>query len=262
VRSEEGAKNNNNQVRKSQMQLDYLKLSELYASFLAALGGVSITILTLVLTLYPKRVVGNLSRFWVAALFVATISCFTGAHLMAETVAFISGSNNLLIGTHLSLLASVNIYVAAMLLIYAVVLLTAEYVRWISALAFLFVFLITLSWMYVTATTRFDPPDDLHAKGAAGWAIAIGGIIAIVMCAWALSRLSENWFLFASFLLPVCSAAFSFFYFVRIFRSQDRELSVWLYSFAIALPCMSLFGAGMGLVLRKKVPVAFSSCLW
>ncbi len=119
------------------MQLDYLRLSELYASFLAALGGVSITVLTLVLTLYPKPVVGNLSRFWVAALFVATISCFTGAHLMAETVAFISGSNeSSLVGARLSLLASVNIYVAAMLLIFAVVLLTAKHVKWISVLVF------------------------------------------------------------------------------------------------------------------------------
>jgi hypothetical protein len=142
-----------------------------------------------------------------------------------------------------------------MLLIFAVVLLTAQYARWISALAFLFVLLITLCWMYVTADSRFDPPI-LRAKRAAKWAIASGGIISIVMGAWALSRLYENWFLFAAFLLPVCSAAFSFFYFVGIFRSagifrsQDRQLNVWCYCFAIALPCLSLFGAGMGLVLR------------
>jgi hypothetical protein len=90
------------------MQVDYLKLSELYASFLAALGGVSITVLTLGLALSEKLV---LSRFGVAALFVATISCFTGAHLMAETVAFISGSKselrNLLVGARLSLIASI-----------------------------------------------------------------------------------------------------------------------------------------------------------
>jgi hypothetical protein len=153
------------------------------------------------------------------------------------------------------LLASINIYVAAMLLIFAVVLLTAEYIRWISALAFLFVLLITLFWMWVTATSRFDPPDVLQAERAAIWAITIGGIIGIVMFAWAMSRLAENLFLVISFLLPVCSAAFSFFYFVWILRSEDRQLNVWRYSLAITLPCISLFGAGMGLVLRKKVAV-------
>jgi len=232
------------------MQLDYLRLSELYASFLAALGGVSITVLTLVLTLYPKPAVGNSSRFWVAALFVATISCFTGAHLMAETVAFISGSKSSLVGARLSLLASVNIYVAAMLLIFAVVLLTANYVKWISILVFPFVLLITLCWMYVTATTRFEPVPS-HPRIAARLAICFGVAVGIAMYKWAASRSCEDCFLFASFVLPVFSAAFSFFYFVWIFNSQDRELNVWLYSFAIALPCISLFGTGMGLVLRK-----------
>jgi len=233
------------------MQLDYLRLSELYASFLAALGGVSITVLTLVLTLYPKPVVGNLSRFWVAALFVATISCFTGAHLMAETVAFISGSKeSSLVGARLSLLASINIYVAAMLLIFAVVLLTAKHVKWISVLVFPFVLLITLCWMCVTATTRFNPVPS-HPRIAAGLATCFGVAVGIAMYKWAASRSCEYCFLFASFVLPVFSAAFSFFYFVWIFNSQDRELNVWLYSFAIALPCISLFGTGMGLVLRK-----------
>lgn len=236
------------------MPTDYLELSQLYASFLAALGGVSITVLTLVLTLYRKPTAGDLSRFWVAALFVATISCFTGAHLMAETVA-VKGAKEL--GARLSLLASINIYVAAMLLIFAVVLLTAEYVKWISVLTFPFVLLITLFWMYVTATSRFEPAPP-HAKTAIVVAIVIGGIISIGMWAWAASRLSrlyENLFLFVAFLLPVGSAAFSFFCFICILRSQDRQLNVWLYSLAIALPCMSLFGAGMGLVLRKPAPV-------
>src|ERR1700755_1758903 len=111
------------------MQLDYLELSKLYASFLAALGGVSITILTLVLALQLNLVAAKLSRFWLAALSVATISCFTGAHLMAEAAAFISGSRESPKGARLSLLASINIYVAAMLLIFTVVLLTAKHIK-------------------------------------------------------------------------------------------------------------------------------------
>ena len=233
------------------MQVDYLKLSELYASFLAALGGVSITVLTLVLGLSQIPVAGNFSRFWVAALSVATISCFTGAHLMAETAAFISRSKESLVGARLFLLASINIYIAAMLLIFTVVLLTVKQVKWISVLVFPFVLLITLCWMYVSATSRFKPAPS-HPRIAAGLAILIGVIVGIVMYKWARSGSCEEYLLLASFVLPVVATALSFCYFVWIFKSEkDRKLDVWFYSLAIALSCLSLFGAGMGLVLRK-----------
>ncbi len=254
------------------MQVDYLKLSELYANFLSALGGVSITVLALVLTLYPKPVEGNLSRFWVAALFVATISCFTGAHLMAEAAAFISKSlartsksevsleatsatsikesKELRLGVRLSLLASINIYVAAMLIIFTVVLLTAEHVKWVSVSVFLLVLIVTLSWMYHSAKSRFNP-NNPQAEKASCWAIGIGVVVGILMFL-AASRLAEEYFLVASFLVPLISIAFSFFYFVWILKSGDeeRKLNVWFYSFAIALSCISLFGAGLGLVFR------------
>ena len=233
------------------MQVDYLKLSELYASFLAALGGVSITVLTLVLGLSLQPVAGNLSRFWVAALSVATISCFTGAHLMAETAAFISRSKESLVGARLFLLASINIYIAAMLLIFTVVLLTVKQVKWISVLVFPFVLLITLCWMYVSATSRFEPAPT-HPRKAAGLAICFGVAVGITMYKWAASPSCENCFLFASFVLSVVATALSFCYFVWISKSEkDRKLDVWFYSLAIALSCLSLFGAGMGLVLRK-----------
>jgi hypothetical protein len=243
----------------TQMQVDYLKLSELYASFLSALGGVSITVLALVLTLYPKPAEGNLSRFWVAALFVATISCFIGAHLMAEATAFISKSKKAelkrepkesKLGARLSLLASINIYVAAMLLIFTVVLLTAEHVKWVSVSVFLLVLIVTLSWMYHSANSRFNP-IDLQAKKAIPCAIGIGVVVGILMFL-AASRLFEEYFLLASFLVPLISIGSSFFYFVWIlkFGDEERKLNVWFYSLAIALPCISLFGAGVGLVFR------------
>jgi len=235
-----------------QVPLDYLKLSELYASFLAALGGVSITVLTLVLTLPKNPVAGILSRFSVAALSVATISCFTGAHLMAETAAVISKSkDSLSVGARLFFLASINIYIAAMLLIFTVVLLTVKQVKWISVLVFPFVLLITLCWMYVSATSRFEPAPT-HPRKAAGLAICFGVAVGITMYKWAASPSCENCFLFASFVLSVVATALSFCYFVWISKSEkDRKLDVWFYSLAIALSCLSLFGAGMGLVLRK-----------
>jgi hypothetical protein len=234
----------------TQMQADSLKLSELYANFLAALGGVSITVLTLVLTLNPKPVEGNLSRFWVAALFLATISCFIGAHLMAEAAAFTSKLRDSKLRVRISLLASINIYVAAMLIIFTAVLLTAEHVKLISVLIFLFVLIVTLSWMYYTATYRFEPKDP-KAETVAKLAIVIGVVVGILMY-WAASRLFEEYFLLACFLMPLISIAFSFFYFVWIlkFGNEEQKLNVWFYSFAIALPCISLFGAGVGLVFR------------
>ena len=236
-----------------------MKLSELYASFLSALGGVSVTVLILVLTLYPKPAEGNLSRFWVAALLVSTISCFIGAHLMAEAAAFISKSKEAelesepkesKLGVRLSLLASINIYVAAMLMIFTIVLLTAEHVKWVSISVFLLVLGVTISWMYHSANFRFYP-NIPQAKAATGCAIGFGVVVGIIMYLLA-SRIYEEYFLLASFFFPIISIAFSFFEFVWILKSDDKErnLSVWLYSFAIALPCISLFGAGVGLVCR------------
>src|SRR2546429_2684192 len=99
------------------MEVDYLKLSEQYASFLIAAGGVSITVLTLVLTLGTETTETRereLRTFLAAALVVATISCFTGAHMLSETASFISyskGTQTPLSGERLFLLASINIYI-------------------------------------------------------------------------------------------------------------------------------------------------------
>ena len=90
--------------------VDYLKLSEQYATFLVAVGGVSITVLALVLSwgsdpVEPPAEIGSRS-FLVAALIVATIACFIGAHMMAETAAFISNSCYATRGCGLSLTSS------------------------------------------------------------------------------------------------------------------------------------------------------------
>lgn len=64
--------------------VDYQKLSEQYASFLVAVGGVSITVLTLVLSLSPNPkdpppAEGDSRSFLVVALILAALSCFIGA---------------------------------------------------------------------------------------------------------------------------------------------------------------------------------------
>jgi hypothetical protein len=52
------------------------------------LGGVSITVLTLVLALEREPSDPEDHSLLVASLVLATISCFVGTHLMAETAAF------------------------------------------------------------------------------------------------------------------------------------------------------------------------------
>jgi hypothetical protein len=89
--------------------VDYVKLSEQYSGFLIAIGGVSITVLSIVSTLgtpstkvcetgdvkldlaQAKLAVLQSDRrlYLSAALIVATVCCFIGAHMMAETAAFI-----------------------------------------------------------------------------------------------------------------------------------------------------------------------------
>jgi hypothetical protein len=74
--------------------VDYQKLAEQYASFLIAVGGISITVLALVLNLNPKSgeshesTEGYTRSFLVAALVVAALSCFVGVQMLAETAAF------------------------------------------------------------------------------------------------------------------------------------------------------------------------------
>jgi hypothetical protein len=101
------------------LAVDYLKLSEQYGNFLIAIGGVSITILTVILTFSSEKK----NIFLVAALIVSTISCFTGAHMMAETAAFVSKYKDISSGERLFLLASTNIFIAVVLVIFALMLL-------------------------------------------------------------------------------------------------------------------------------------------
>ncbi|HEX8922236.1 MAG TPA: hypothetical protein VF766_12225, partial [Pyrinomonadaceae bacterium] len=88
--------------RFSMRDVDYVKLSEHYGGFLIAIGGVSITVLSIVSTLgldpaeresLPAEEIKLLefrSLFLSAALIVSTVCCFIGAHMMAETASFIT----------------------------------------------------------------------------------------------------------------------------------------------------------------------------
>jgi hypothetical protein len=128
--------------------------------------------------------------FVVTALLVATVSCFIGAHMMAETSAFIIYSNERLKeprekafletgrkpldadpeqvfkkGERLFLLASSNIFIAAILVLFALMLIPSASarrsilrVREISFKIFLFVTLSIMYWMVRVVLYRMYTP--------------------------------------------------------------------------------------------------------
>lgn len=114
----------------------YDALAGAYASYLVALGGVSITVLTLVLTIQQEDSEGEplprtaTFRLFYTALIVATFACFVGAHLMTEASVLRAegvpaGQGNVA----LFCLAAPNVYAAAALFAFSLVLLPLVYDR-------------------------------------------------------------------------------------------------------------------------------------
>lgn len=105
--------------------IDNIELAKSYGGFMVALGGVSITVLTLVLTLKKEISNPRLFLFLTAALIVATIVCFVGAQGMAETSAIPAtvpaGARRLY------MVASVNVFIAAALFMFSLMLLLRVY---------------------------------------------------------------------------------------------------------------------------------------
>ena len=156
-------------------QVDYAKLSGQYAAFLVAVGGISITVLALVLsfssapnTSETLTETGKIARvFLVAALIAATVSCFIGAHMMAETAAFFTRCekkpseeklpDEIPLGRRLFVLATSNIFIAITLVLFSIVLLPtatgkadlAASLKLISLVVFLGVVLGALCWIFV-----------------------------------------------------------------------------------------------------------------
>lgn len=189
--------------------VDYVKLSEQYASFLIAIGGVSITVLSIVSTLGsplteeaqkklaeldPNKLDPKL--FLSAALIVATVCCFIGAHMMAETAAFINHfkeklpkgqlaearppaespsevssteesslewtpAGAIIFGKRLFLFATTNIFIAVSLVLFSIVLLPSAKgdsaaISPIYTIIFVLVGIGTLIWMILASKFRMD----------------------------------------------------------------------------------------------------------
>jgi hypothetical protein len=216
--------------------IDYVKLSEQYASFLVAVGGVSITALAVVLSLTHELTKEEAGSFLVLALVAATVCCFIGAHMMAETAAFISYAKITFeyktqpreipaagepLGKRLFLLASTNIFIAIALVLFGLTLLPAASnlpdaasIRLISFLIFVAVLAGASYWMCLAAVHRME--------GSWGAILPAG----IVGAAWAfflyLFQSHKNWVLGLTFVPIVLISVILLIYFASIFKNSHR----------------------------------------
>lgn len=272
------------------MHIDYGKLAEQYASFLSALGGVSITVLTLVLSLDSlrkelKQADGgenlrpaevepgrpNYRPHLIAALIVATVTCFVGAHLMAETASFVNsfisgqaiqGSPGVTkpLGERLFLLASINIYIAVTVVIFALMLLTAEYkrsndnvpgVRRISMCVFCAVVLCILCWMVVSATLRMPPQNWERAE-----LLPIAAVALLGLALWLkLKHRLWNYLVPASFISIISFTVISLGWFAVSlhwgYNGATTEFDIALFVTSVFSTCMFLLASGKRLILDK-----------
>ncbi|HEX8773714.1 MAG TPA: hypothetical protein VF735_08885 [Pyrinomonadaceae bacterium] len=238
-------------------EVDYAKLSEQYASFLVAAGGVSITVLTLVLGLSspPTTVTEKNARlFLVAALIAATVSCFVGAHMMAETAAFFTHKPSektppakIPLGRRLFVLASSNIFVAIALVLFSIVLLPtatgkielAASLKPITHVVFLGVVIGALCWMALAAIDR-------TSVGGEGWYAIAGGIIVGVLGGAIFHYFSKDNWPQVIFIIIVSFTAASLLYFAVIFKigkACTRKaciIEIGVFSSAITISYVSL----------------------
>jgi hypothetical protein len=242
------------------MEVDYLKLSEQYASFLVAIGGVSITVLALVLTFNSKS-----NAFLVASLIVATISCFTGAHMMAETAAFISHSKGIPSGERLFLLASINIFIAVVLVIFALMLLPivsdkvdVDSIKPISISVFAFVIIAVLSYVWLSFYRMPAPHGRLSIVMPA---------IASILWSWRMfsqtskkssEKLRQKFLLKWTFIPIIFFTFISLIGFAWTFNDGGKvgDIDIGLFSLAITSACASLsVVAWMQLKLKREILV-------
>lgn len=241
------------------MEVDYLKLSEQYASFLVAAGGVSITVLTLVLTLGTETGEKELRTFLAAALIVATISSFTGAHMLSETASFISyskGTQTPLSGERLFVLASINIYISVILILFALMLLPAasgrvhaDMIRPLSISVFLFALIGVLCWMVFSITIRFPRLFGWRAIVLVLAVSCLDGLWGYLL--YAFKRCKDH-FLHLSFIPILILILISLVSFTLTFKDggEAHKLGVVFFVLAVTFSCVSLTAAAIKLMMR------------
>lgn len=266
-------------------QPDFRKLAEQYASFFTALGGVCITVLTLILALERVPNIADLHSVLIASLVVATAVSFIGAHLMAETAASIRQSASSVdtsspprlvqeketspwVGGRLFLLASINIYLAVILTSFSLMLLPAAYdklnARDITLITFI-VFLVVLGsafdWMHRYFVFRIRPlelegeqkppqPSLRQKVVVIVVSLAAGGIFFLPLDDTMRKHVQAG-----EFILLIALSAGSGFYFNRIYHQKQqpverdwKRVSCFFYT-AITFSCITICALGIRLII-------------
>jgi hypothetical protein len=250
-------------LEKSLMQsgVNFIALASSYAGFLAALGGVSITVLTLVLALEREPSDPKHHSLLIASLVVATISCFVGTHLMAETAAFTyipPAPPNPLFAARLFLIASVNIYLAVDSFLFSLMLLPAAYGKRNAAhirrpTTFAFVTLQLGAFVWVGRSVLF------HLMAPVGaYLLALVASLCLALCFFFTTNAGQTRCKEVPFLMAVLFTIASLIFFAFTFNdgSQPKKIDVIFYSLATTLPCASLVGLGVKAIWASRTTSA------
>lgn len=171
---------------------NYVTLCQSYSAFLLGVGGVAITILTLVLTLSRDHSEKDVMPYLVAALLICAATCFVGTHLLNETASLggtepmtVRRSGEMPAGSPPGIIrffwiAEVNIFIASLAFLFALALITLVYsddgkTELVVNAAFTLFFstpVFALMWVCNSVTLLGSSQMDL-ASAASRWAFAV-----------------------------------------------------------------------------------------
>jgi hypothetical protein len=228
----------------------------------------------------------------IASLIVATVVSFIGAHLMAETAACIrqpatraetsslSPANGSpvqeietpsWVGGRLFLLASINIYLGAILTSFSLMLLPAAYdklnardITLITLTVFLVVLVSAYYWMDRYFVSRMrplgleheqKPPKPSLKQKAVVIAVSVAASVIIFL---PLGEITRKYVQAAEFIILIALSASSGFYFNRVYHQKQPEerdwkhVSVFFYA-AITFSCITIFALGFRLIILPSL---------
>jgi len=227
----------------SVVHINNIELAKSYGQFLSALGGVSITVLTLVLTLRKEIADQRLFLFLNAALTVAAIVCFVGAHGMAEVSAIPEA--DMLGARRLYMVTSVNVYMAAALFLFSLMLLPRVYdghmpagLLAITFWSFLGIEIGAIAWM-VSFIAQLDHPYSGHGLISAG-------VTGAMILGYEPKADAATGFVAFPFWVSIAISGASLVLFASTFQLLEgpQWFDVMFYCVGMALPSMALMRLG------------------
>lgn len=244
---------------------DFQKLSSEYRQWLTAIGAVNTTVLAFVLVLTEKGSAAAGSEHYatlIASLFVGMFSCFIGSLLMGEAGAASKNKD----ASHLFMIASVNIHIAAILFFSSMMLLATVHrdllgsnnIPLVTFLMFLFIVMACFLWMISTILdawkrTKIEP----SARGRLSIQLMIGAAAVASLYLLIGVFLNKEPSFPIPFTLCALSSVASVIHFVAVSefvmeKEQPSNLalpvSIMLYAVGVSLPLVSVMWLAWGII--------------